>query len=124
MTEIVEFPYDRSVNRFGPTYSIRENGEFWKTSNGSRRAWSTYETAEKARSCMKTKIHINQHVIRKNAKTGERSPVITVKTYKTNDYCTEVTIQSPCKVIYSPDKPLPCGAKVWIETEGEVICHA
>ena len=25
------------------------------------------------------------------------------------------------KVIYSPDKPLSCGAKVWIETEGEVI---
>ena len=73
---------------------------------------------------MKTKIHINQHVIRKNTKTGERSPVITVKTYKTNDYCMEVEIQSPCKVIYSPDKPLPCGAKVWIETEGEVICSS
>ena len=24
------------------------------------------------------------------------------------------------KIIYSPDKPLPCGAKVWIETELEV----
>jgi hypothetical protein len=73
---------------------------------------------------MKSKIHINQHIIRRNAKTGERAPVITVKTYKTNNYCTEVKIQSPCKVIYSPDKPLPCGAKVWIETEGEVICSS
>ena len=71
---------------------------------------------------MKKKIHINQHKIRRNAKTGEREPVITVKTYKTNDYCHAVTITSPCRVIYSPDKPLPCGAKVWIETEGEVIC--
>jgi len=26
----------------------------------------------------------------------------------------------PAKVIYSPDKPLSCGAKVWIETESEV----
>ena len=26
-----------------------------------------------------------------------------------------------CKVIYSPDKPLSCGAKVWLETESEVI---
>ena len=24
------------------------------------------------------------------------------------------------KVIYSPDKPLSCGAKVWIETENRV----
>ena len=53
---------------------------------------------------MKKKIHINQHKIRRNAKTGEREPVITVKTYKTNDYCNEVIIDSPCKVIYSPDK--------------------
>ena len=71
---------------------------------------------------MKKKIHINQHKIRRNAKTGERAPVITVKTDQTNDYCHAVTITSPCRVIYSPDKPLPCGAKVWIETEGEVIC--
>lgn len=71
---------------------------------------------------MKKRIHINQHKIRSNAKTGEREPVITVKTYKTNDYCHTVIINSPCKVIYSPDNPLPCGAKVWIETEGEILC--
>jgi len=70
---------------------------------------------------MKTKIHINQHVIRKNGKTGERNPVITCKTYKENRYGHEVEIKGNCKIIYSPDKPLSCGAKVWIETDGEVI---
>jgi hypothetical protein len=70
---------------------------------------------------MKKRIHINQHVIRSNSKTGEREPVITAKTYKENNYGNEVIINGPCKVIYSPDKPLSCGAKVWIETEGEVI---
>jgi|TARA_B110000240_G_scaffold115267_1_gene129249 hypothetical protein len=70
---------------------------------------------------MKKRIHINQHVIRSNSKTGEREPVITAKTYKENNYGHEVIINGPCKVIYSPDKPLSCGAKVWIETEGEVI---
>ena len=69
---------------------------------------------------MKKIVHINQHVIRSNAKRGEREPVITVKTYKSNDYAHEVTIDGPCKVVYSPDKPLSCGAKVWIETESEV----
>ena len=74
------------------------------------------------RKIMKKIIHINQHVIRKNNKTGEREPVITCKTYKDNTYCHEVIINGPCKVIYSPDKPLSCGAKVWIETTEEVEC--
>ena len=71
---------------------------------------------------MKTRIHVNQHKIRSNAKTGEREPVLTVKTYKSNTYCKTVNINGPCKVVYSPDNPLPCGAKVWIETEEGVVC--
>ena len=35
---------------------------------------------------MKKIIHINQHKIRSNQKTGEREPVITCKTYKDNTY--------------------------------------
>jgi hypothetical protein len=71
---------------------------------------------------MKKRIHVNQHIIRKNHKTGEREPVLTVKTYKDNTYCHEVLVDGPCKVVYSPDKPLPCGARVWIETESDVTC--
>jgi hypothetical protein len=71
---------------------------------------------------MKKRIHVNQHKIRANQKSGAREAVLTVKTYKTNDYCHEVVINGPCKVIYSPDKPLSCGARVWIETDAEVVC--
>ena len=71
---------------------------------------------------MKRRIHVNQHKIRRNQKTGEREPVLTVKTYKSNDYCHEVDIGGPCRVVYSPDKPLSCGARVWIETDSEVVC--
>jgi hypothetical protein len=71
---------------------------------------------------MKKRIHVNQHKIRSNRKTGDREPVLTVKTYKDNTYCHEVAIEGPCKVIYSPDKPLSCGARVWIETEENVRC--
>jgi hypothetical protein len=71
---------------------------------------------------MKKKIHVNQHKIRSNKKTGANEAVITVKTYKSNDYCHEAIIKGPSRVIYSPDKPLPCGAKVWIETDSEVVC--
>jgi len=70
---------------------------------------------------MKRVIHINQHVIKNNAKKGLREPAITVKTYKDNEYAHGVEILGPSKVIYSPDKPLPCGAKCWIETKSDVI---
>lgn len=70
---------------------------------------------------MKTIIHVNQHVIKANRKTGAVDPVLTVKTYKTNTYAHEVSINGPSKVVYSPDKPLSCGAHVWIETQSEVI---
>ena len=72
---------------------------------------------------MKSRIHVNQHIIKKNSKTGERAPVITVKQGKKNTYGHSVQILGPSTVIYSPDKPLSCGAKVWIETESEVIIN-
>ena len=68
---------------------------------------------------MKTRIHVNQHNIRANSK-GADLPVLTVKTYKENVKCNRVAVHGPSNVVYSPDKPLSCGAKVWIETEAEV----
>ena len=62
------------------------------------------------------------HHIRYNKKLGTNKAVIPVKTYKSNDYCHEAIIDGPCRVVYSPDKPLSCGARVWIETEHEVVC--
>ena len=68
---------------------------------------------------MKTVIHVNQHNIRANAK-GASLPVLTVKTYKENTLCNGVEIAGPSRIVYSPDKPLSCGARVWIETHSEV----
>ena len=68
---------------------------------------------------MITRINVNQHHIKANAK-GEALPVLTVKTYKENRTCNEVLIHGPSRVVYSADKPLSCGAKVWIETESLV----
>ena len=67
---------------------------------------------------MKTRIHVNQHNIRANAK-GSALPVLTVKDYKQNRKCNRVRFING-EVIYSPDKPLSCGAKVWIETNDPV----
>lgn len=67
------------------------------------------------------RIHVNQHNIRYNAKNEDKKPVLTCKTYKENFTCDTVEILGPSKVVYSPDKPLPCGAKVWIQTEADVL---
>jgi hypothetical protein len=73
---------------------------------------------------MKTIIHVNQHKIRSNSK-GFNEPVLTCKTYKSNEYAHEAIIYGQdgleaCRVVYSKDKPLSCGAKVWIETQNKV----
>jgi hypothetical protein len=69
---------------------------------------------------MKTIIHVNQHAVRRNIKAETPEPVLTVKTYKSNTYAHEVSIEGPSKVVYSPTKPLSCGARVWVETESTV----
>ena len=66
------------------------------------------------------RIHVNQHKIKSNGKLNQNEPVLTCKTYKSNEYGHEVVIAGGCKVVYRPDKPLPCGAHVWIETDGDV----
>jgi hypothetical protein len=70
---------------------------------------------------MKTIVHVNQHAIRRNIHADTPEPVLTVKTYKSNQYAHEVEFTGPSKVIYSNDKPLSCGARVWIETQDPVI---
>ena len=74
---------------------------------------------------MKTIIHVNQHVIRKNTKHGTEEPCLTVKTYKDNRYGHEAIIldkdgNEVARVVYRLHKPLSCGARCWIETQNSV----
>ena len=75
---------------------------------------------------MKKIIHVNQHIIRRNTKKGTDEPVLTVKTYKENNYAHEAILKTKdgtevARVVYSPHKPLSCGARVWIEFDTEDI---
>ena len=74
---------------------------------------------------MKKIIHVNQHKIRANTKNGTDDPVLTVKTYKENKYAHEAILKKDGavigKVVYSPHKPLGCGARVWIEFDTDEI---
>jgi CO dehydrogenase/acetyl-CoA synthase beta subunit len=67
------------------------------------------------------RIHVNQHNIRANRKNDNQDlPVFSVKTYDQNITANCVVIDGPSVMMYSPDKPLSCGAHVWCETKAKV----
>ena len=72
------------------------------------------------------RIHINQHVIKSNTKTGKTDAVVTVKTYKKNRRTNHVDILDPASgavlasIVYRPTSPLSCGARVWVETRNPI----
>ena len=65
-------------------------------------------------------IHINRNIIQSNAKRGVEEPVCRVEENGKVQYCMEVDIKGPSRMVYRPDKPRPCGAKLWIETDADV----
>jgi hypothetical protein len=65
-------------------------------------------------------IHINRNIIQSNAKHGTTKPVCRVEVDKKVTYCMEVVINGPSRMVYRPDKPRKCGAKLWIETDAEL----
>lgn len=71
------------------------------------------------------RIHINKHIIRANSKYGTNDPPVTCKTYNENIKAHEIAIcdeegNEVARVVYRPDKPLNCGARVWIETRFDI----
>jgi hypothetical protein len=70
---------------------------------------------------MISRIHVNQHVIRANKKTGDRNAPLTVKQNQTNIKAMIAEILLPdgtvaATIAYKPDAPLACGATIWVET--------
>jgi len=68
---------------------------------------------------MKTIIIVNRHIINANRKHKRNDPPLTLKTYKSNIKCHEVEFTNG-RVVHRPEKPLSCGAYVWIETHDPV----
>jgi hypothetical protein len=77
---------------------------------------------------MKQIIHVAQDAIRRNAKNGTNEPAIIIRDHRWSRRVHEIELQTPDgkvigKMIYSPHKPLSCGARLWIELDTE-ICSA
>ena len=72
---------------------------------------------------MKTIIHINKNLKQSDDKHGLDRPVCRVEVKGETWYGSAVDIEGPSKMIYRPNSPRACGAKLWIETEADVIIH-
>ena len=63
--------------------------------------------------------------IKANRKNGTCEPVLTCKTYNSNEYGHTARLldkngKEIARIIYRPQNPLSCGAHVWIETKCKV----
>ena len=65
---------------------------------------------------------MNQLVIRHNRKYKNKLPAIRIEDdeFKETTYCMSVDIMGPSRLVYQPNRPLACGAKLWIETQAPV----
>ena len=132
----------------GRVMGAYKSGKFWliplyeglpviiKAKRGQAGTWKTEKKPltqremlpnQKPLSRSKSLVHINQNIIRENIKKKpeERKSPIAIKIIKRPKKKAELDnslhhleIPVPCRIVYSPDKPLPCGARVWIEVLG------
>lgn len=74
-----------------------------------------------------SKVHVNQHVIRHNKKYNNALPACrTQQETGASHYSMEVSIvdkrgDEVARLIYRPNDPLKCGAKLWIETKYDAV---
>jgi hypothetical protein len=67
------------------------------------------------------RVYINRHVIAANKKHDARAPPISVAKGRRITRGTTVTLIGPARVVYAPDRPLKCGASVWIECVDAIV---
>ncbi len=117
----------RYLLRQGRVKGAYKAGKFWIVplfegnpiiSRGDRGPKATWRRRQPA----KTKIHVNRQNIRqnRNLELEDLIPVLSVKRYDSNIYGYSVKINGPCDIVYSPQKPLNCGAVLWVETFSQV----
>jgi len=78
---------------------------------------------------MKTLVHVNQGNIRQNIRreANDRLPVLRAQGDFDTVYGDHIDIIHPdtgeilASVVYHPDNPLSCGARVWIETDNDIL---
>jgi hypothetical protein len=67
------------------------------------------------------RIHVDQHIIKRNRKENRNDPPLTIQTSKGPIKAHEVCVEGPSVLRHTPNKPLSCGAVIYIETKAVVI---
>lgn len=65
-------------------------------------------------------IHVNRHHIAMNAKDGGDRPVYTIKDNGKIRYARGIQILGPSELV-PQGRQLKCGARVWIETNADIV---
>lgn len=86
------------------------------------------KAVETIRAGLLKRLHVNQHVIRDNKKLGCNDPPLTCKLSDRNVKASQIDIMGPdgvvvASLVYNPDDPLSCGARVWISSHAEVVIY-
>jgi len=63
-----------------------------------------------------TRVIVNRQRVKHNATHGTTLPVFTIREGAKTEYAHAVELLGPARLVYRPDKPLSCGARVWLET--------
>lgn len=64
---------------------------------------------------MLKRLHVNQHRLR-----ARQPDPLTIRTYNEVRYAKKAAINGPSELVYRPDKPLSCGARLWMETTASI----
>lgn len=109
----------------GRIRGARKVGRFWKiplydnkpkVAKGTRGPIANWS---KRLSRVPTIIHVNQQNIRNNSNNGTNIPVVRVQQGSKISYYHDIEIKGNCKLVYR-NKPLKCGAKVWLKVEPHI----
>lgn len=69
------------------------------------------------------RAHVNQLVIRQNAKNGTSFPALTMKVGSENHYAHEIEFLGGCRIVSNrrDTSQLSCGARVWLESTAPAL---
>ena len=95
-----------------------------RISSGKRGPIATWKKKVRRPAAM-NQIHVNRQNLDKNRKNKNNDKTVFSVKRSGKNVATGYTaeINGPCKLVYSPDKPLSCGAIVWIETPASVTVY-
>ena len=66
------------------------------------------------------RLHVDRRIIANNKRHGRTDPPITVQTSKGPHKAMRVAVYGKSEFVYRPEKPLSCGAVLWVETTAAV----